>query len=386
MGKRTNTAKWMDNQSRWQINVQRNGTRRSFTSSKPGRNGQREANAKADAWLDEGIVAGKKVDELWEMYLGSVKESSGTSNYISVASIGRTYIMPVIGQMRIESVNEGHLQSIIDKAYKNGSNHISLRYNKNTLPENEKLSRKTLNNIMQVTKRFMKFCRVRVKCTTLNPEALTIPAAARYKGKSILQPESLAILFSKCGTTYYRKPVFDEHIYAYRFIVATGVRPGEAIGLKCGDIVNDTVRIKRSINVLGEVTCGKNENAIRSFVLTEIAKKAYLEQLEYLKSRKIAITPETSLFQVEKEINLYHAWQKYCTVNGIPKISLYELRHTFVSISKQLPEGRIKNVVGHSKNMDTFGVYGHQLRGEMEEVAEDINKLFVDVLKNKSVL
>lgn len=55
MGQRTNTATWLPNQQRWQINVQKNGVRRSFTSSKPGRTGQREANAKADAWLDDGI-------------------------------------------------------------------------------------------------------------------------------------------------------------------------------------------------------------------------------------------------------------------------------------------------------------------------------------------
>ena len=43
MGQRTNTATWLPNQQRWQINVQKNGVRRSFTSSKPGRTGQREA-------------------------------------------------------------------------------------------------------------------------------------------------------------------------------------------------------------------------------------------------------------------------------------------------------------------------------------------------------
>ena len=55
MGKRTNTAAWSEKHKRWQINVQRDGKRRSFYSSTPGRTGQREANAKADAWLDDGI-------------------------------------------------------------------------------------------------------------------------------------------------------------------------------------------------------------------------------------------------------------------------------------------------------------------------------------------
>lgn len=47
MGRRTNTAQWLPNQKRWQIKVQKDGQRRTFTSAKPGRTGQREANRKA---------------------------------------------------------------------------------------------------------------------------------------------------------------------------------------------------------------------------------------------------------------------------------------------------------------------------------------------------
>lgn len=46
--KRTNTAKWIESAGRWQINVQKNGVRKTFTSAKPGRTGQREANKKAE--------------------------------------------------------------------------------------------------------------------------------------------------------------------------------------------------------------------------------------------------------------------------------------------------------------------------------------------------
>ena len=58
----------------------------------------------------------------------------------------------------------------------------------------------------------------------------------------------------------------------------------------------------------------------------------------------------------------------------------YELRHTFVSIAKDLSEGRVKSLVGHSKNMDTFGVYGHTVRGEMEETAELLDEIFHKVI------
>ena len=69
MGKRTNTAVWSEKHQRWQINVQKDGKRRSFYSSTPGRAGQRGANAKADAWLDEGInPTGERVAALYEQF------------------------------------------------------------------------------------------------------------------------------------------------------------------------------------------------------------------------------------------------------------------------------------------------------------------------------
>ena len=42
-------------------------------------------------------------------------------------------------------------------------------------------------------------------------------------------------------------------------------------------------------------------------------------------------------------------------------------------------------MVGHSKNMDTFGVYGHALEGEDQQVAIRINSLFVDLLKKHHI-
>lgn len=54
--KRTNTAVWMEKYNRCQIKVQKDGLRKTFYSSTPGRTGQREANAKADAWLDENVI------------------------------------------------------------------------------------------------------------------------------------------------------------------------------------------------------------------------------------------------------------------------------------------------------------------------------------------
>lgn len=78
--KRTNTAFWVEKEKRWCIAVQKNGTRKRFYSSTPGRSGQREANAKADAWLDDSIRDGKKkVAALYAQWVEELKLTCGTS-------------------------------------------------------------------------------------------------------------------------------------------------------------------------------------------------------------------------------------------------------------------------------------------------------------------
>ena len=121
MGKRTNTAAWLPNQQRWQINVQKNGVRRSFTSSKPGRTGQREANAKADAWLDDGISNTRMlVEAAYPQWIGELKLTTSRSNWEPIQSRWNVWVRPVIGRRRVGDLTEQQLQAIINKGFAGG--------------------------------------------------------------------------------------------------------------------------------------------------------------------------------------------------------------------------------------------------------------------------
>lgn len=88
MGKRVNTAQWMEKQQRWQIKVQKDNERKTFYSSKPGRTGQREANAKADAWLDENISnTNKRVEPIWNSFLASLLSKDEYKKADSVGNV-----------------------------------------------------------------------------------------------------------------------------------------------------------------------------------------------------------------------------------------------------------------------------------------------------------
>lgn len=366
MKKRTNTAFWVEKEKRWCIAVQKNGTRKRFYSSTPGRTGQREANAKADAWLDDSIRDGKKkVAALYAQWVEELKLTCGTSYVEQCKKYGDYYILPVCGDIRIDELTEGDLQKAINMSFKKRC----LKKERQRRSSDKPLSRKTIMTIRSTEISFLKWCR-RNRYSTMFP-GLSIPKNARMGKKKILQPTALKVLFDVDTRLYYGKLVFDEYIYAYRFAVATGVRPGELVGLWYGDVKGNTVNLRRSINRLDEETTGKNENAIRSFDMGEEAHEAYEAQVALLKASDIPLNYTTPLFQIPNQRALFKRWKKYQRDNGIePQVTLYEMRHTFVSIeSGVLTDSQLKMLVGHSKNMDTAGVYRHELDGQREDLA-----------------
>lgn len=356
MSRRTNSAVWQEAYSRWRVAVQKDGQRRYFYSSTPGRTGQREANRKADAWLEDGIgVKAGRVEDVYKLWLEGLKQTTSAGNWEPVESRWRVWVLPIIGKKRVNALTDADLQTIINKAHAAGK------------------SRKTLQLLAGDLRAFCKFCR-KAKLSTYLPEDVQIPAGARLKGKKVLQPDDLIKLFSIDTTLYRGKRVHDDFVHAYRFEVLTGLRPGELLGLRWADIKGSTVNLSRAINVKGIETRGKNENAVRSFVLSDVAR-AVLEAQR-------AITGHCeSVFCLETERRYYKRWKVYCAANDLQPVSLYELRHTFVSVVKTLPAGEVKELVGHSEDMDTFGIYSHTLTGEDIATAQAVNAVFLKLLQ-----
>ncbi len=355
MGKRTNTAAWVESQNRWRINVQKDGERKSFYSSVSGRNGQREANAKADAWLDDDIADGNiKSRDLFKSYIKNLKEIIREDSARKEESYGNKWILPVIGNKKIIKVNDDDLQTILDNAYVAG------------------LSKKTISNIRATAFSFIRFAR-RKKVTTYYPDEVKIRKDARVGERKILQPEDLVTLFTSDETVFKGKVVTDPYIHLYRFAVLTGLRPGEIYGLKRADRKGTKLYIRRSINEKGDVTEGKNANAIRMFQLTPSAIAEWDAQ------KKLTPFNEQAFYDGHPK-GLLRYWQRYCAHNNIPYVTLYEIRHTFVSIVKELPESWLKPLIGHSKAMDSYGTYGHEVKGEREATANKIEQIFKDIL------
>lgn len=365
---RRSEAIWNEKQQRWIIKVQSDGMRKTFADLTPGKRGKVLAERKADDWLEHRTVGTTtRCEVLLDKFVEQKKLTTGTDNYLQVESIVRRRIKPAIGSKKISHVTEADLQEIINAAFADG------------------LAKKSIKNIRGVITAFFKYCR-KAKATTLFPEDLTIPKGAPSVEKHIATPKDIKLLFSKDRTKYRNKVVLDRFIHAYRFQILTGLRPGELFGLKWDDVDGDKLTIRRAINKQGETTRGKNDNAHRTISIKGLPRKEIDAQRTMLAREGIIseyVFPDRDADFIRQK-NYLRSWNEYCKHNGISKLTPYELRHTYVSVNDEMPDGLKKKAVGHSANMDTEGTYGHLKAGDLDRIADYSTAAFTKIISSKN--
>lgn len=357
MRSRVNAAYWCESRGHWRIDVQKDGVRKSFYSSTPGRKGKIECHAKADEWLENATNNDKRVRHYLQLWLDHQQKTTSYSSWLQYKSYVKCYFLPELGLIKISKLSERNFQNILDELGSRG------------------LSRKTLSNVRSAASSFCKWCR-KHQYSQLRCDDLEIPKIAARSSKSILSVSDFQKVMESSETMYRGKVINDWYINAYRVALLTGLRPGELIALQWSniDFAEKVICVAGAINIHGEYTSGKNENAKRTIAVGEMCLdllKAQRSQLNAAGLLSAYVFPTVSGDPV-RESTLLATWYRYQDHNGIKRTTLYELRHTFVSINKNLPEGMVRDVVGHSKNMDTFGVYGHLFADEKRQAAEQI--------------
>ena len=350
--KRQSEAIWNEARGLWTVKVQRDGIRKQFSSAVPGRKGKRIAEGKADDWLDNSCPETARFSAVWADYVASKELTVGTSSIRQIQNFGKHYLLPRLGNKIYSRISDQDWQDCIDAACRAG------------------LARKSLELLRALILNLSRFARKK-RLIVFLPEDLTIPrSAAAPKEHTILSPEDIQKLFSSS--------VENEYLNGFRLALLTGMRPGEWIGLRWDDLDGSTLHIRRAKNAFGEITTGKNDNAVRDIILSERARAALDAQRRQLKSAGI-LSPW--VFPDVKQAAVAYQWKRFCLRYGLTPCTLYELRHTMISYMKSdVPEHLLKRAIGHSESMDTFGVYGHTVTGDSERTCAAINSVFDQLL------
>lgn len=341
---------WYDNEKMWRCQVTKNGKTKSFKSHKVGSAGKREVQAKVRAFMSDGVYSDPTIEKEFNKFLEDVAARSSASNYRNLAQLGRLYILPVIGNRKFSTIRITDLQRVINNSKKQ---------------DGTMLSKKSYSNIKNCISSFFHYARLD-GVTELITTDLYVPKTAVKGTKNVLNTEQVKLLFTDFEDEFY--------INLWRFMVCTGTRPSEALGLKWSDIEGFYIKIQRGVNYHHEITDCKNSNARRVIPVNSLLQEILENQkakTAYLNSEWVFPSPSGDMpYQTTTKNSIKRISEKL----GV-NVSAYCLRHTFVSLMKNdVPESYIKQIIGHSTSMPTYsGTYSHALNGEKETAAAMID-------------
>lgn len=357
---------WEENRQRWRLRTFKDGKLVAFLSSKKGLPGRKEVLKKYNDWLIKNEPIEATVNVVWDEFIKSYLDRHGECEQYKKIIRLSIHILPFIGSKKIRSLRLKDWQDLISNA-------------KPVAQGKETLSKKSLSNIRGVINQYINFAVANDYMEPLKAP-LYVPEGKPIIGKKILQPNEIAQIFAKSELNESQW-----YINYFRFLLCTGLRPSEAMGLKWDSIdpITRVVTISQAVNYSNKITEGKNKNARRQFRLTELAEKILSDQrarTENLRSEWIFCNRIGGIGNQEQ------AGKEYARITAdFPyKTTPYCLRHTFITImSPALPDSILKKIIGHSEYMSTFETYGsHQLNGEYEIAAATIDTTIKKIVAN----
>jgi len=207
-------------------------------------------------------------------------------------------------------------------------------------------------------------------------DAVKAPQALRKEVKSLTLAQVRALLSPASG---------DRLEALYVLAVHTGLRQGELLGLKWGDVnlETGTLSVQRSLDTDGTFNPPKRNKSRRTVKLTAQA-------VEALKAHKVAQNEErlrlgslwadhdlifpNSVGKPMDAVNLYHrGFKPLLKKAGLAELgfTFHSLRHTCATLllSKNVNPKIVQEMLGHATISQTMDTYSHVLPGMQDEAA-----------------
>ncbi len=281
----------------------------------------------------------------------------------------RRHLVPAFGSLRVTELGERHLLRFIGE--------------KAALDAKKPLSASTLTNILSLLRRVMALAVdegaiQRNPCRNLGHLLAKVKRqqAREVEHVNAWSREEVATLLDVART---REPEFHPLL---AFLLHTGARKGEALGLRWEDVdlTGGRVLIRRALvrGRLGTPKSGKARSVALSPALAAILRDLLAERRRASLERGWAEVPEfvfcSATGGLLDERNVTRSWQRLrrkAQKRGVRPLRLHDARHTYASLA--LASGKsvrwVAAQLGHSNPELTLRVYAHALREEESDLS-----------------
>ena len=307
------------------------------------------------------------VDEWYNYYIENIKKATvRNSSLRSYSMLYRKHIKNQIGDMRLCEVKPIHVQRVL----------YGLK---------EKMSDNSISLVRTVLSDMCKYAEEN-DIISSNPvrKVKSVKTGEKYEPR-VLSVEEHQRFLEGCKTS----PFFNQ----YAFVLQTGVRVGEMMGLRWEDVDfdNRTISIKRSIEYFGraegwQIGYPKTASGHRKIPMTEECFRILTAQRE----RNIAKPAEmfgNLVFASGKEtpytLSAYNrALGRITKEIGIKGFTMHALRHTFATrcIEAGMKPKALQKLLGHSNISMTMDLYVHMLEDEKCKEMEKLEGYYSEMI------
>ena len=387
------TARIFDRNGIWQISgrVYRNGTyetvrKSTLKKSTPANKKWLEKNFESVLWdlsdykkeIDEKLDQGKEKNKtLFSVFAQGVLERKfvmvddeeyGINMHTAhdYNKYFNKYVLPYFESHFVEDIDIDMVQEwqqwVLSKKYQTGKEQNHRHNDKKTL------SIKMLKNIRIVLNMILKEAVVK-RLITVNPLTVIKAPAKSKKGKkpvSYLTLDEIKIIMNKIDpfianvTRAMDIRIRKQFKNIFLFMIGSGLRSGEVIGLQWGDInfEEQTVSVNRRIRE-GDIDKPKTASSIRTIPILKEAMDALIAQKEISESEMWVFTNRYyNEYASPGQIDwMYKKVLKYV---GLPEGRLYNLRHTFATnlIHSEIESiTTVSGLLGHNDSIVTQNTY-----------------------------
>ena len=292
---------------------------------------------------ESGLTVKEYLEDWLEAYKVNLKPSTARGYRVNIG-----HIIPRIGQLKLSSLQRGHVQNMYDEMLSNGLSGTTVIYIHRVL-------RKALKKAVGVYIR-------------INPAIdVEIPKRAEYKAQ-VLDEGQVKRLLKVAKETDVYIPVL--------LAVGVGLRRGEVLGLMWEDIdfEKNIIHIRRNAVVVDTVVhigTPKSKTSRRSILVS--SKKIQILKDHKDKNPKTQYVVSGADGQIFSSYVLNNHFKDVLKKAGLPSVRFHDLRHTFATIGlrKGIHPKVMSGILGHSTIGITMNLYSH-LDISMQESAVSI--------------
>lgn len=356
----------------WRAQVTIDGKRLSFAgkTQKECRHWIKETNRRIDHGLSfEG--ARIQYGEYLENWLASIKNSLRLQTWRQYRQLVRDYVIPTLGNVRLFDISPGSIQSLYDQMVRDGK---GLR---------------TIQLLHAVMHSSLKQA-VKLGILGRNPDDATNPPRPKKKEMSFLDETQVQRLLIVAKETQVR------NLALYQLAVSTGMRQGELLGLKWGDVAwgERQIHVKRQLKrVPGkgfEFAQPKTKSGIRRIAIgeqiaTSLRNHQQILSMEMQSSRNKWTDHElifpNSLGRPMSARYLLTQFKRILEDANLPIMRFHDLRHTAASLmlNEGVPVLIVAKRLGHSKPSITLDIYGHIVPSMQTKAAELMDEVITPI-------